>query len=213
MVIKIEKELDEMEAAIAKMGRKVIAMHEKVLQIVENPNKEVALNIIQSDDFVNHLEEEINDLAVGALALLSPVASDLRRVVAGIKIASELERIGDYAKNIGVFMIKHEQVDSVVLEYAQQMEKSFLQMLETTMEAYVNKDGEKAFEIPEMDEEIDQLTNELNTKLRSFTDIDQLKHALSVGSMLRSVERAGDHTKNICEHIIYLVKGQHYDFG
>lgn len=213
MVIKIEKELDQMEATIMKMGKKVLGMHEKVLRIVHEPNREIALEIIQSDDFINHLEEEINDLAVAALALLSPVASDLRRVVAGIKIASELERIGDYAKNIGIFMIKHEQVDAIVLEYAQQMENAFIDMLTTAMQAYEDKDVQAAFEIPEMDNVIDQYATELNVKLRSFEDIDNLKRAISVGSMLRSIERAGDHTKNICEHIIYLVKGQHYDFG
>lgn len=213
MVIKIEKELDQMEATIIKMGKKVLGMHEKVLRIVHEPNREIALEIIQSDDFINHLEEEINDLAVAALALLSPVASDLRRVVAGIKIASELERIGDYAKNIGIFMIKHEQVDSIVLAYAQQMENAFIDMLTTAMQAYEDKDVQAAFEIPEMDNMIDQYATELNAKLRSFEDIDNLKRAISVGSMLRSIERAGDHTKNICEHIIYLVKGQHYDFG
>lgn len=213
MVIKIEKELDQMEATIIKMGKKVLGMHEKVLRIVHEPNREIALEIIQSDDFINHLEEEINDLAVAALALLSPVASDLRRVVAGIKIASELERIGDYAKNIGIFMIKHEQVDPIVLAYAQQMENAFIDMLTTAMQAYEDKDVQAAFEIPEMDNMIDQYATELNAKLRSFEDIDNLKRAISVGSMLRSIERAGDHTKNICEHIIYLVKGQHYDFG
>lgn len=213
MVIKIEKELDEMEATVQKMGRKVIAMHELVQRIVENPDKAQALEIIQADDRINHLEEEINDLAIAALALLSPVASDLRRVIAGIKIASELERIGDYAKNIAIFMIKHDAVDEVVLDYAQEMEKAFCAMLSTALKAYEEKDVERAFEIPEMDDVIDQLTLELNMKLRSYEDIDQLKHALSVGSMLRSIERAGDHTKNICEHIIYLIKGQHYDFG
>lgn len=213
MVIKIEKELEEMEATILKMGHRVIAMHEKVKAIITTPDKTEALEILQADDRINHLEEEINDVAIAALALLSPVASDLRRVVAGIKIASELERIGDYAKNIAIFMIKHDAVDAVVLEYAQEMEEAFCTMLSTALKAYEEKDVESAFEIPEMDNVIDQLTFELNAKLRSYEDIDQLKHALSVGAMLRSIERAGDHTKNICEHIIYLIKGQYYDFG
>lgn len=213
MVIKIEKELEEMEATILKMGYRVIAMHEKVQAIITTPDKAQALEIIQVDDRINHLEEEINDVAIAALALLSPVASDLRRVVAGIKIASELERIGDYAKNIAIFMIKHDAVDAIVLEYAQEMEGAFCTMLSTALKAYEEKDVERAFEIPEMDNVIDQLTLELNAKLRSYEDINQLKHALSVGAMLRSIERAGDHTKNICEHIIYLIKGQHYDFG
>lgn len=213
MVIKIEQELDALEETIAKMGKKVVMMHEKIMSLMENDNRELALEIIQSDDRINLLEEEINDQALTALALLSPVASDLRRVIAGIKIASELERIGDYAKNIAIFMIKHEDIDTNVLSYATQMEKAFLEMLVISMEAYANKDVEVAFDIPEKDKVVNHLVKELNEKMATYQDVEQLKKVLTVGSVLRSIERAGDHTKNICEHIIYLVKGQHYDFG
>ena len=87
-MIKIDKELDTMEENVLKMGQKVVRMHEKVVQALNSPNKEIELEIVQSDDIINHLEEEINDQAVRSLALLSPVASDLRKVVADIKIAS-----------------------------------------------------------------------------------------------------------------------------
>ena len=101
-MVKIDKELNEMEENIIKMGNKVILMHTAVMDVLEYPDKEKELEIIQSDDRINHLEEEINDQAITSLALLSPVASDLRKVIAAIKIASELERIGDYAKNIAI---------------------------------------------------------------------------------------------------------------
>lgn len=213
MVIKLEKELDSMEETVINMGKKTKAMHEKVLTILKQVDKSIALDIIQNDDRINHLEEEVNDLAISALALLSPVASDLRRVIAAIKIASELERIADYAKNTAIFLIKHEQVDEIILDYALNMEQTFLRMLDEAMKAYTQKDVLAALEIPAQDELIDELTTELYHKLYTFEDIEQLKHALEVASILRSMERSGDHTKNICEHIIYLIKGQHYDFG
>ncbi len=75
------------------------------------PNKERELEIIQADDRINHMEEEINDLAIESLALLAPVASDLRKVIGTIKIATELERIGDYAKNIAKFLIKQDRFE------------------------------------------------------------------------------------------------------
>ena len=169
-MIKIDKELDTMEENVLKMGQKVVRMHEKVVQALNSPNKEIELEIVQSDDIINHLEEEINDQAVRSLALLSPVASDLRKVVADIKIASELERIGDYAKNISI-------------------------------------------EIPEKDKEINVLYKELKEKIRHDDSSYLVEHIFEISSMLRNIERAGDHTKNICEHIIYMIKGQHYDFG
>lgn len=213
MVIKIEKELDEMEAVLIKMGRKTAQMHQHLYAILKEFDRDAALDIIQSDERINLLEEEVNDLAVSALALLSPVASDLRRVVTGIKIASELERIADYAKNTAVYLIRHDTLDETILEYAQMMEQTFLSMLGEAMIAYEERDVEAAFEIPAQDEVIDQMICELYHKLNDCEDLNQLKQVLRAGELLRNMERSGDHTKNICEHIIYLIKGQHYDFG
>lgn len=212
-MIKIEQELDEMETQILNMGTKVGKMHEKVVIVLEQPDKDLELAIIQSDEFINHLEEEINDLAVRSLALLSPVASDLRKVVAGIKIASELERIGDYAKNIAIFLIRHDNIDPSILAYAQAMEQGFIAMLKETMDCYSERDIEQAFAIPEKDKEINTLYAELKKKITKQEEPQLLDHIFELSSMLRNIERAGDHTKNICEHIIYMVKGQHYDFG
>lgn len=212
-MIKIDKELDDMETQLLNMGKQVYRMHHKVVQALGQPDKDLELAIIQSDDIVNHLEEEINDLAVRSLALLSPVASDLRKVVADIKIASELERIGDYAKNIAIFLIRHDAIETTVLAYAQAMEQRFLDMLQETLDCYKERDLEQAFAIPEKDKEINNLYAELRNSVKKQEDPYLLEHIFELSSMLRNIERAGDHTKNICEHVIYMVKGQHYDFG
>lgn len=212
-MIKMDKELEHMEYNVIKMGKKVVRMHEKIVCALEKPGKDLELEIIQSDEIINHLEEEINDQAVRSLALLSPVASDLRKIVADIKIASELERMGDYAKNIAIFLIKNDAIDASVTSYAQAMEKEFISMLEETMYCFEQQDIEKAFEIPERDKEINTLFKELKHKVNKCDDPLVMKRIFEISSMLRNIERAGDHTKNICEHIIYMVKGQHYDFG
>ena len=212
-MVKIDKELNEMEENIIKMGNKVILMHTAVMDVLEHPDKEKELEIIQSDDRINHLEEEINDQAITSLALLSPVASDLRKVIAAIKIASELERIGDYAKNIAIFMIKHEELDENIREYARSMEKEFIAMLENAITCYMNADVESAFEIPEQDKQINTLLKETKHNVTKQQEEALLEHVFEISSMLRNIERAGDHVKNICEHVIYMVKGQHYDFG
>ena len=134
-------------------------------------------------------------------------------MVADIKIASELERIGDYAKNISIFLIKHDDMDASILEYAQAMEKGFITMLQETMECYEHRDIDTAFEIPEKDKEINVLYKELKEKIKRDDSSYLVEHIFEISSMLRNIERAGDHTKNICEHIIYMIKGQHYDFG
>ncbi len=212
-MVKIDKEVEVLEYSVTKMGNKVIRMHEKLLGLYTSKDTEQALEIIQSDGFINNLEEEINDIAISVFALLSPVASDLRKVITAIKIASELERIGDYAKNIASYIIKNDAINPIVEQYMVQMEELMIAMLKETMNCYSEKDVELAFEIPQKDKEIDLLIDECFTKLEKEADQKSLKAMLRGSQILRNIERAGDHTINICEHIIYCVKGQHYDFG
>ena len=210
-MVKLDAELAAMEQNLLKMAQRVIAMHEKVVAALKQPSKEIELDIVQADDCINHLEEEINDQAIRSLALLSPVASDLRKVIADIKIASELERIGDYAKNIAIFLIKNESLDATIRSYGIAMEEQLMEMLKDTITAYEQRDVDMAFEIAERDKAIKELYYKLKSKLKEQEDL--LQHIFEISAMMRNMERAGDHTKNICEHIIYMMKGQHYDFG
>ena len=215
-MIRIDGKLSQMEQTLVKMGNRVVSMHECVCEVLAVPNKERELEIIQADDRINHMEEEINDLAIESLALLAPVATDLRKVIGTIKIATDLERIGDYAKNIAKFLIKNENLSDVVADYAISMEKDLISMLEKAMQCMVDQDEEAAFAIPESDHLINQQMRDIREKLLSNKEEskeDTLKELFEISAMLRNIERAGDHVKNICEHVLYMMKGQHYDFG
>ena len=194
-MVKLDAELAAMEQNLLKMAQRVIAMHEKVVAALKQPSKEIELDIVQADDVINHLEEEINDQAIRSLALLSPVASDLRKVIADIKIASELERIGDYAKNIAIFLIKNESLDATIRSYGIAMEEQLMEMLKDTITAYEQRDVDMAFEIAERDKAIKELYYKLKSKLKEQEDL--LQHIFEISAMMRNMERAGDHTKNI----------------
>ena len=213
--MKMDESLAAFQALILQMYRKVKTMHELALDIIRSGDKEKALQLIYMDDFVNHLEEEINDQAQTVLALLSPVATDLRKVIAGIKIASDLERIGDYAKNIADYVIKKGPAEPpFVGEQAEAIGRLFLAMLDATMDAYQKEDVAQAYQIPRQDEQINDQFAELSGQIETaVVQGMQLEHVVPLVAMLRNFERAGDHTKNICEHLIYQVKGQHIDFG
>lgn len=215
-MIRIDGKLSQMEQTLVKMGNRVVSMHECVCEVLAEPNKERELEIIQADDRINHMEEEINDLAIESLALLAPVASDLRKVIGTIKIATELERIGDYAKNISKFLIKQDGLRDTVADYAISMEKDLITMLEKAMQCMVDQDEDAAFAIPESDDLINQQMKDIREQLLANTNEskeDTLKELFEISAMLRNIERAGDHIKNICEHVLYMMKGQHYDFG
>ena len=213
--MKMDESLAAFQALILQMYRKVKTMHELALDILRSGDKEKALQLIYMDDFVNHLEEEINDQAQTVLALLSPVATDLRKVIAGIKIASDLERIGDYAKNIADYVIKKGPAEPpFVGEQAEAIGRLFLAMLDAAMDAYQKEDVAQAYQIPRQDEQINDQFAELSGQIETAVMQGmQLEHVVPLVAMLRNFERAGDHTKNICEHLSYQVKGQHIEFG
>lgn len=208
----LDKTLEALETSVQHMGEKVIQQHEKCLLILENKDIDIALDIVKNDEFINRYEEDINNQAMTQFALLNPVASDLRRVLVAIKISSELERIGDYAKALASFIIKrHDQEEDELIIHAKMMEQRFISMLKEAINAYVNRDVEKAFDVANKDEELDILYNEFKNKLQKNSSIT-LKQAFYLSGLFRNIERSGDHTINICEHIVYLVKGVQYDF-
>jgi phosphate transport system protein len=213
-MVKINLELSLFKENIISMGSRVYKMHEDALIALKTSDRDLALSIIESDEYVNNDEESVNRRALEVLALLAPVASDLRIIIAGIKIATDLERMGDYAKNIARFILKNEPVLEDQMELIEYIYNSYLNFFSKVMEAYENKDLNAAFELPKLDDGIDSSLKNLFFKLEDI-ELNQpntIKLIPLVG-MARNIERAGDHSKNICEQIIYEATGQHYDFG
>lgn len=196
------------------MSSRVYKMHEDALKALKTSDKDLALSIIESDEYVNNDEESVNRRALEVLALLAPVASDLRIIIAGIKIATDLERMGDYAKNIARFILKNDPVLQEQMVLIEAIYHLYLDFLSKVMEAFESSDLDAAFALPKMDEEIDLLIKNLFFKLEEveLNDPNTIRLIPLVG-MARNIERAGDHTKNICEQIIYEATGQYYDFG
>ena len=185
-------------------------MYAKVYEALDEHNVDKALEVIKMDEFVNRLDEEVNDLAIENLALLAPVASDLRKVIAAIKITTDLERIGDYAKNIASFVITDGYINEDIKDDVKIMIDNFLTMLDHAMDCYNKEDLKWAYEIPLEDENINAAFKSIVDKVKTDENVD---HAIAMSSMLRNIERAGDHTKNVCEHIIYQLKGLHIEFN
>ena len=213
-MVKIDTELDLYKEQIVLMAKKVRKMYVLALEVLTSGDKVKALSIVELDEYVNNANEDINDRAVEVLSLLSPVASDLRIILAGLKIATDLERIGDYAKNIARFIIRNDKLNDSLLTFVNPLGEQFLSFFDATIQAYKTLDVQKAMEIPSEDEKIDAAFKQLLNFLEKLEhDKQDIIAVIPTVAMLRNIERAGDHTKNICEHIIYEVKGQHVDFG
>lgn len=177
-----------------------------------NQDKELALSIVENDEYINYTEEIINDEAIEILTLMQPVAKDLRLLIGGIKIANDLERISDYAKNIGRFVIKNDDISEVYKVELLKLMEVFFENFVLVLKLLEHRDIKEAYRIASLDDKLDLefekfvvfLTNEANSKLG---------FPVELSNIASNIERAGDHSKNICEQVIYMVKGRHIDFG
>ncbi len=151
------------------------------------------------------------------LSLLQPVAKDLRQIIAGIKISTDIERIGDYAKTVGRFVIRSEGISEDIAVYTDAIIDLLIQQLDDTILCLHTLDINLAYEIPLKDQKVDEVfvnaINYIEKKIHEEATLEDFHYPIRLVSTFRSLERAGDHIKNICEAIIYRIKGQHIDFG
>lgn len=203
---------DEMILVMAGRVRQMFVLSQEALN---DTDKEKALMTVEMDDYVNHFDEDINNRAVEMLSLYQPVAKDLRAIISGLKISTDLERIGDYAKNIARFIIRNDAVNPEALTGCNEMFEIVFNQYDLCIQAFKDGDMKLAFKVPEEDEKLDATTARVIQEMEESIHVrgEDWTAPLKIAGIFRSLERAGDHTKNISESVIYKVKGQHIDFG
>jgi phosphate transport system protein len=211
-MMKIDEQVRLCEDLVVSMAKQVRQMMHQAMEALFENQKDKALFVIEHDAYINNFELEINEQAMQVLSLLQPVASDLRRVVVTIKIANDLERIGDYAKNIARYVIKNQTFPEAFKPDAQEILKAFFSMFDKMLEVVSESNVKKAYEVADLDETMDALFKQLISKVDASYN-DKIPLTFATVALLRNIERSGDHTKNICEHVIYRAKAQYVDFG
>jgi phosphate transport system protein len=208
-----DEELERLQGKLMLMGKHVGAqLDASVNALIGRDSTQVEM-IVKNDAVVDGLEHEVDRLTVHMLALRQPVGIDLRSILSALKIATDLERIADYAANIA----KHIEdlnittfngpLDSIV-----SMTDVAKTMLEDVLQAYSRSDIKLAIDVWHRDELIDKVYGQLLIQLRNSMkqdamNIDPCTTFIFVG---RSIERMGDHIKNIAEHIYYKVLGEDF---
>lgn len=206
-----DRDLEAIQAMIMKMGGLVEAAILDGAKALESLDIELGDEVRARDKAIDELEERINEEAARLLALRSPTATDLRIVLAVMKISGSLERMGDYAKNMGkrlpalVEAVPVEGSKSVLRRMAKDVET----MLKDALDAYIQRDTEKAEDVRQRDQEIDQMYNALFRELLThmLEDPRQITACMHLHFIAKNVERMGDHVTGIAEQVIYLVSG------
>ncbi|HHJ6503749.1 TPA: phosphate signaling complex protein PhoU, partial [Streptococcus pyogenes] len=210
--MKFEEELDKLHNQFYSMGTEVLAQINKTVRAFVSHDRELAKEVIEEDDTINNFETKLEKKSLEIIALQQPVSNDLRMVITVLKASSDIERMGDHAASIAkaTIRMKGEERIPVVEEQINLMGKAVKQMVEEALNAYINADDTKAYEIAASDEIIDQYFRNIQTL--AVEEIRKSPDAVFAGKeyfqVLMYLERIGDYARNICEWIVYLKTGK-----
>ncbi|MFY0595829.1 MAG: phosphate signaling complex protein PhoU [Cognatishimia sp.] len=206
-----DRDLESVQAHIMKMGGLVEQNILEAAKSLRERDEELSERVLKSDKAIDALEEVINEEASRIIALRAPAAVDLRVILSVMKIAGNLERIGDYAKNMAkrnsvlVHMTPVDGARSALGRMAREVQL----MLKDALDAYIQRDVELAYEILDRDREIDQMYNALFREFLTFMmeDPRYITPCMHLHFIAKNTERMGDHVTAIAEQVIYLVTG------
>jgi phosphate transport system protein len=206
------EQLDALSASIAQMGGIAEAQFAAAVDAIARRDTQLAESVVAGDHRIDAIQIDVEDRALKLLALRQPMAVDLRETLAAIKIASELERIGDLAKNIAkrAIVLNREQPIRLTTSLAR-MGKVALSQLKQVLDAYSDRNATAAEAVWSQDGEIDELYNSLFRELLTY----MMEDPRTIGSsthllfIAKNIERSGDHATNIAEVVYHMVKADH----
>jgi phosphate transport system protein len=205
-----DEELQRLRQMIVEMGGLAESQLTAAIQAVQERDSELAARVIEDDAKVDQLERELDNLAIRLLALRQPMARDLREIFVALKIGSDLERICDYCANVAKRSIALSQAPPIQPAHAlPRMAHLALLLVKDVIDAYVDHDAEKALDVWNRDEELDEMYASLFREFLTYMmedprNIGACTHLLF---MAKNIERIGDHATNIAENLYYLVHG------
>lgn len=217
---RFNKDLEDLRSSVLTMGGLVETQLERAIEAVVVGDSELGLKVAHDDYKVNKLEVSIDEECSRILAIRSPAAGDLRLIFAIIKTITDLERIGDEAEKIGFLasqLAVMERPEGAYREL-QNLGQHVRIMVRDAMDAVARLDVDAALAVIREDERVDQEYEMVQRQCITFMmeDPRTIKRVMKVTWTARALERIGDHAKNICEYVVYMVQGKdvrHTDIG
>lgn len=207
-----DRDLEAIQALIMKMGGLVEQNIADAARSLETRDEELAERVRGVDRTIDALEEKVNTETARVIALRAPTATDLRTVLSVIKIAANLERVGDYAKNMGKrtsTLVHLDQIEGAA-GAIRRMAKEVENMLKDALDSYIQRDVDLAQSVRLRDADVDQMYNALFREFITFMmeDPRNITACMHLHFIAKNIERMGDHVTNIAEQSIYLVTGE-----
>lgn len=206
-----DQQINLLTRKIIEMGGVVEQQLAAAIEALVNRDAELATRVIEQDDRVDELEEEIDTLAIRLFATRQPMGVDLRLIAMAMKVSNDLERIGDYAANIAKAAGRLARLPPVKPLYTiPRMAQIAQEMVKGVLDAYVERDAQKALAAWHRDDEVDEMYNSLFRELVTYMieDPRHISACIDLMFVAKHIERIGDHSTNIAEKIHYMVHGQ-----
>jgi len=207
-----DEEIGDLRALIAQMGGMAEEAIRAAVEALRRHDLQGAAAIVAGDKAIDALEMQVEQLAIRIIALRAPMADDLREVVAALKIAGVIERIGDYAKNIAKRVpLIDAQGDIEPLSVLPAMANLAIAMVHDVLDAFAARDEKAALDVCERDRQVDDFYNSLfrvlvTHMMENPKTIGQMAHVLFIA---KNLERVGDHATNVAEMVYYAATGRH----
>lgn len=207
-----DRDLEAILAQIMKMGGMVEHAIGRAAQSLETRDEELAEEVRAQDRAIDAMEEQVNEATARLIALRAPTAVDLRLALSVLKISANLERIGDYAKNMAkrtTVLAQMSPIDGAPAAL-RRMAREVEGMLKEALDAYIQRDADLAHSVLERDHDVDQMYNALFREFLTFMmeDPRNITACMHLHFIAKNTERMGDHVTSIAEQVIYLVTGE-----
>jgi phosphate transport system protein len=204
------EELEQLKTKLLEMGSLVESSIQRSILAVTQKDRSAAAEVFRNEARINAIELEIDDFAVKLLALQQPMAADLRLIIAALKINTDLERMGDLAENIAhraLALMEGAPIKPLIdIPHIAGLVQS---MVRKALDAFVTRDADLARSVLASDDAVDSLRTACYHELVSYMEQDpnNIQEALALLSITRNLERIADHSTNIAEDVMFLVKG------
>ena len=199
-----------LQGELIRMGLMAAAQLEAALDVVERRDDGAAERVIANDEAIDALEQQVNHDVI-RLIQRGPMATDLRLILAALRVASDIERIGDYAANIAKRSLVLNQLPPLPMTRGLgALGRLAVQQVRDVLEAYRERDGEAALRVRARDAELDTLYTGLFRELLTYMmeDARAITACTHLLFMAKNIERIGDHATNIAENVWFLIHGE-----
>jgi len=204
------EELEQLKTKLLEMGALVEASIQRSISAVTQKDRSASEEVFRNEKRINAIELEIDDFAINLLALHQPMAADLRLIVAALKINTDLERMGDLSVNIAqraLSLMEGPMIKPMIdIPHIAGLVQS---MVRKSLDAFVRRDADLARSVLASDDAVDSLRTACYHELVSFMEQDtsNIQQSLALLSITRNLERIADHSTNVAEDVLFLVKG------